>query len=441
MSKSHIPSQVTVHIPSERPSERPSDGTSERTSDGTPISLTERTPERITNTDHIPYRIRQVLEIIRKVKPLDIKPMCHLSFKDTSWLNVPHGEYIDIHSLMNKRVYNFKKVSKFLGFKTEYITSGSTGNIFRAYDPNEPSKSYAIKMAAYTIQDEYGSLNDSKRPENAELILLKLMSAFVTTGDTPHLVLPIFSYYTDITNFTNCKDSCIQESGFTTTHKKYNDFIARYENGDYYENVSVLVSEWVDGGDLLKYLRKNYRTMSLETWRILFFQLFSTLAIIHNRFPGFRHNDLKANNVLIQETDITVPYFEYNISGQKYKVPNIKTQLRIWDFDFSCIVGLVHNSKVDAEWTTRLNVKSEQNRYYDIHYFFNTLIKKGFLSEILTSSKVHDTVKEFIRYIVPPEYSSRPKAADKGRLLENIEFLTPGSVIKNHVFFKSLRTD
>ena len=25
-----------------------------------------------------------------------------------------------------------------------------------------------------------------------------------------------------------------------------------------------------------------------------------------------------------------------------------------------------------------------QNRYYDIHYFFNTLIKKGFFPELLT---------------------------------------------------------
>ena len=30
--------------------------------------------------------------------------------------------------------------------------------------------------------------------------------------------------------------------------------------------------------------------------------------------------------------------------------------------------------KVESKWTKKINVTPEQNRYYDIHYFFNTII-------------------------------------------------------------------
>ena len=64
----------------------------------------------------------------------------------------------------------------------------------------------------------------------------------------------------------------------------------------------------------------------------------------------------------------------YKINGQYYVVPNIGFQVKLWDFDFSCIPGKVGNCKVNAEWTNEINIKPEQNRYYDVHYFFNTLM-------------------------------------------------------------------
>ena len=106
----------------------------------------------------------------------------------------------------------------------------------------------------------------------------------------------------------------------------------------------------------------------------MFFQLLSVLAIIQTKYPGFRHNDLKANNILIHKIPISKNNnkFKYKINNQVYIAPNIGFQIKLWDFDFACIPGIVDNNKVEAEWTNRLNVKPEQHRYYDVHYFFNT---------------------------------------------------------------------
>lgn len=68
---------------------------------------------------------------------------------------------------------------------------------------------------------------------------------------------------------------------------------------------------------------------------------------------------------------------------EKYNVTNIGYQIKLWDFDFACIPGVIKNSKVSADCTTNINVIPEKNRYYDIHYFFNTLIKKPFFPQIM----------------------------------------------------------
>ena len=56
-----------------------------------------------------------------------------------------------------------------------------------------------------------------------------------------------------------------------------------------------------------------------------------------------------------------------------YVIPNIGFQIKLWDFDFACIEGVVNNSKVNAKWTDKINVSYGKNQYYDIHYFFNNL--------------------------------------------------------------------
>jgi hypothetical protein len=343
----------------------------------------------------------------------------------------------DIRELMPKKFIDFNKAIKNLGGKLLYIKSGSTGHTFKGtYPPNENKKhSYAVKVVAYPKKENYGDMYNVKRPENAELLMIKLLSQFVIKKQTPHIILPITTFNTSIKHFLNLsKDEYIND-------KRYDAFLKKHSEGIYYQNVSILISEWANSGDLLYYVKKNYKTFKTKHWRSIFFQLLSVLAIIHNKYPAFRHNDLKMNNILVNEIALspTNTKYYYKINNQIYHVPNIGFQLKLWDFDFACIPDIVDNNKVSAEWTDEINIKPEQNRYYDIHYFFNTFEAKGFFPEFWTDDCVPQKARDFVNRIIPEKYKSGDNVSARGRLLVNEEYLTPDEIIKNDIFFKLWR--
>ena len=69
---------------------------------------------------------------------------------------------------------------------------------------------------------------------------------------------------------------------------------------EFFDTAVILISEWANGGDLLDFLRRNYKKLDLLHWKVIIFQILFTLAVIQKKYPGFRHNDLKANNILLQ---------------------------------------------------------------------------------------------------------------------------------------------
>jgi hypothetical protein len=345
----------------------------------------------------------------------------------------------DIRDVLPKKYIDFNKAIKELGGKLLYIKSGSTGHTFKGVFPppnNENKQNYAVKIVAYPRKENYGDMFNIKRPENAELLMIKLLSNFVKNKQTPHIVLPITTFNTSIKTFiTLPRDNIVN-------NKKYDLFIKRYKKNEYYDNVSILISEWANAGDLLDYLKKNYKTMQVKQWRCLIFQILSVLAVIQNKYPGFRHNDMKANNILINKipTDKSNTKFQYKINSQIYIVPNIGIQIKLWDFDFACIPGIVDNSKVEAEWTDKINIKPEQNRYYDVHYFFNTLTKKGFFPEFWTDEEIPEKIRDFVRRIIPEKYSKEGKyVSERGRILVNEEYMTPDWILKNDSLFNVMR--
>jgi len=340
----------------------------------------------------------------------------------------------DTRYILNKKNLNFKQIINKIGGKLKYIKSGTTGHTFqgRIKLEDESEFNYAVKVVAYPKKERYGLYTDIARPENAELYMLKVLSYFVVTGQTPHIILPIGTFDTNITPFT----TLIKDGTIDSNNNKYKEFVSKYEKNEYYDSVSILISEWANRGDMLDFIKKNYKKFSLLHWKVIFFQIISTLAVIQSKYPAFRHNDLKANNILVHKLRTTNPRFGYCIKGIRFAVPNIGYRVKICDFDFACIPGLVENSKVSAEWTTQINVNPEQNRYYDIHFFFNTLIRKGFFPEFLTDNCIPTEVIEFVNRVLPEKYRNSKYTHKRGRLLTNKEHTTPLEILKYDEFFK-----
>lgn len=353
-----------------------------------------------------------------------------------SFVNV--SDKIDTKDVLKKKNLDFSDVMNKIGGKLVYVKSGSTGHTFRGFNPqNKNDPHFAVKIVGYPKRENYGMYDDVRRPENAELNMLKVLSYFVINNQTPHLVLPIGTFNTDINPFLSLSDQGV------VNDKKYSQFINRYKKGDLYDKVSILISEWADGGDLLEYIKKNKDEMTVREWRVLFFQILSALCVIQSKYPGFRHNDLKANNILIQKIGSRNRNnkFKYKINNKTYVIPNIGIQVKIWDFDFACIKGIVDNTKVDAKWTDKININSKMNRYYDLHYFFNTLTRKGFFPEFWKSKSVPKAVKEFVRRIIPEKYTVGENIAERGRILINDEYTYADKILKEDEFFNVLRPE
>jgi serine/threonine protein kinase len=393
--------------------------------------------------DHIANRIEFIHSLLdgKKLEPLiDVVVSKETNNSDNSIEGGDTKQHKkDIREILNKKAYDFNQIITEIGGKLQYVKSGTTGHTFKGISYNQANNktiNYGVKIVAYSKKDSYGDLNRTDRPENAELMMLKLLSEFVLIGQTPHIVLPIGSFNTNISPFVKLART-FSES------KKFEAFLEKYEKNEYYDEVSVLISEWANGGDLLDYIKENYKTMKIKEWRVIFFQILSVLAVIQKKYPAFRHNDLKPNNILVQVSEVNnnnkALKFRYVINGHEYYVPNIGAQIKLWDFDFACIPGIIENSKVDADWTDRINIKPEQNRYYDVHYFFNTFTRKGFFNEFWTLDEIPKEVKDFVRRVVPLKYSEGKNVSERGRILHNKEFVRPDILLEHDVFFEKMR--
>jgi serine/threonine protein kinase len=390
-------------------------------------------------------RIRQIREVIKRAELEIINPLRNIDNNtetENFLIQRKDGRSEDSRSYLNKRTMNFYNVINQLKAKIEYIKSGGYGTTFKGIiekdEENREDFAFAVKIVAYPKKEGYGSVYNVERPENAEICMLKTLSYFVIKNQTPHLILPICTFYTSIKPFLTLQE----EEVVPKTNEKYKEFVENYNKGIYHEHVSVIISEWANRGDLGMFLKKNYKKLELIHWQSIFFQIISTLAIIQNKYPSFRHNDLKPNNILVSKLENCKFKTSYKVGGREYILPQIGYTIYIWDFDFACIPDVVDNSKVKQEWTNKINIIPKRNQYYDIHYFFCSLTFKGFLPEILTDEVVPKEVKEFINYVIPDEYKpiegSKYTDKKKCRLIKDVELYKPVEILE-HKFFEIFR--
>ena len=256
-------------------------------------------------SDLIPERINNITAMLDKTTIESIVNFQNIN--EMSIVNYTKSE--DIRELLPKKYLDFTDAINQIGGKLLYFKSGSTGHTFKGVYPLEETnkKPYAVKVVAYPKKENYGDMYNIKRPENAELLIIRLLSFFIINKQTPHIVLPIATFNTSIKPFLSLSKNN------TINNKRYDQFLKKYKKGEYYSNVSILISEWANAGDFLDYLKKNYKEFKLKHWRCLFFQFLSVLAIIQSKYPGFRHNDLKANNLLVHEIPIVPNFDKYNV--------------------------------------------------------------------------------------------------------------------------------
>lgn len=116
-------------------------------------------------------------------------------------------------------------------------------------------------------------------------------------------------------------------------------------------------------------VRGRYTEASL---RSMIFQVVYTLAALQKRLPGFRHNDLSTNNVLIKKLR-TTPLLAYEAEGSTFYVAN-NVLPALADYDFTNVPdhATLQNERV---YSGKYKVDARRNDSYDTHFFLKSVLK------------------------------------------------------------------
>ena len=103
--------------------------------------------------------------------------------------------------------------------------------------------------------------------------------------------------------------------------------------------------------------------------RGMLFQVVYTLACLQKLFPGFRHNDLSTNNVLVRRCPCTPVRYAY---GTARFVVHLGFTAALADFDFTHVSGhdVLSNERV---LSGKYRIHADHNPCYDTHLLLKTL--------------------------------------------------------------------
>ena len=159
---------------------------------------------------------------------------------------------------------------------------------------------------------------------------------------------------------------------------------------------------------------------SVQELKELMFQFVYTLAVIQYYMKGFKHGDLKEDNLLVYLRNDQKPgRINYNILGKTFSIDNKTAHVKLIDFDFAAsdaIANCRQPSLTDEETTAEykklecneysiqdsryLGLTSNYKPHYDLFFFLNRLTTVHF-----TNDKFPE-LNKFLTRMLPREYQT-----------------------------------
>ena len=167
-------------------------------------------------------------------------------------------------------------------------------------------------------------------------------------------------------------------------------------------NITFMYSEYANSGTLKSFLKNNKTNILPIHFRTIVTQILYNLYRIQKKYPSFRHNDLHADNVLINSTSPSRVKL-YKVNNSTLKVHDIGIQALISDYGLSTVNG-IKNPEVDNDpklfYKTKSGIFRGSHPMYDIQYFLNALRQEIRILGIHNGMEVI----QFIERILPREY-------------------------------------
>ena len=188
--------------------------------------------------------------------------------------------------------------------------------------------------------------------------------------------------------------------------KYFKEYKLGYTKKNLFDDVDKVVVSFMELGnsDLFEYLIQNSKTISLNEMKCIIFQVYYTLMCIQYHEPGFKHLDLKTDNILVFETDkknTQGKFNKYVVGDKTFYLPADTIQVKIFDFDF-VVSNKIENSKISCDLFAKIGLSRTHNPVQDVHYFLNFLL--NFRSEYFHYKK---TIIDFINKLLPKELSGK----------------------------------
>lgn len=246
-----------------------------------------------------------------------------------------------------------------------HLGSGKYSDVF-SVQPRKGGRSVVMKVSYYRDDTlckfiekaKKGDLRGALRAKRLDSIQVSSNFAKMTAGllDTvsPHFVVVYCDQ--DCKSFAPRLGVLLQER-----LKSLTPFQKRYNNVCFME---------VFHDNMTKYLmRSKYDEATL---RGAVFQVLYTLAALQKLLPGFRHNDLSTNNVLVKKLR-SKPVLSYTFGGDTFYVA-VPLLVALSDYDFTHVPKhpQLANERVIFG---RYRVDGRPNDSYDTHFFLKSVMK------------------------------------------------------------------
>ena len=224
----------------------------------------------------------------------------------------------------------------------------------------------------YNILNKYiFKINDIDHPvdiilspntSNINRMVTYLLSGLVINKKTKHILMNIFNFDVQYDKIKYFITKISDDENITKSLAK-KDQIISVELREHYFKMDTLQNIFND---------ISYNIIDDDIY-ILIFQVLHTLAIIQERYPTFRHNNLDLKNIYCYLKEKNSSTYEYKLDGNTFIIPNIGLEIKITNFEEANILNEIDNESIIDSLKTNDNT-------YDIKIFLESLNKVNKLS-------------------------------------------------------------
>lgn len=304
--------------------------------------------------------------------------------------------------------------------KNETITFLGAGRYSDVFKVSDGHRTVIMKLSYYrdnTLCDfvsklKKGDKEGARHIKNKDSIMVSAAFAHATNAlvekkASPHFVFVYCS--------SDCRNLASRLSHIIPTRLKNSTKVQlKYNNVCFMEQFSSDMTAWIRGKS---------RGVTDNTLRNALFAVIYTLAVLQKAYPGFRHNDLSTNNVLVKKLRSSMKA-GYKFGGQSYYISSMPVLIGISDYDFTHVPG--HSSLANERIISgKYRVTETPNKTYDTHFFLKSVLK----SLKVTTRRVPQTM-DFLK--------SLPFQNEDRLDTEEIAGLEPEVLLK-HKYFDPLR--